>query len=142
MYTEYAEAKWVNGRCTLFKNFDYDALHFHTGSLKTHIFQVLFWEGVVTKKEYSVYVFENVDNSGRILRYQPLVLRCHTADRRCGDRAGRMTRELYLASTRRQCRNPPTHTSSQHQYQHRPSDHIANKLVKFNLTLERVCRNE
>ena len=24
----------VNGRCTLFKNVDYDALHFHTGLLK------------------------------------------------------------------------------------------------------------
>ena len=37
------------------------------GSLKINIFKVHFWgrEGV-TKKEYSVYVF-NVDNSGRPL---------------------------------------------------------------------------
>ena len=34
----------VNGRCALFKNVDYDALHMHTGSLKINIFKVLFWE--------------------------------------------------------------------------------------------------
>ena len=33
-----------------FYNVDYDALHFQTGSLKINIFQVLFWEGEVTKK--------------------------------------------------------------------------------------------
>ena len=27
------------------KNVDYDALHFHRGSLKINIFKVLFWEG-------------------------------------------------------------------------------------------------
>ena len=39
--------KWPR---TLFLNVDYDALHFHTGSLKINIFKVLFWEGGVTKK--------------------------------------------------------------------------------------------
>ena len=59
----------VNGRCTLFKNVDYYALHFHdTGSLKINIFKVLFLEGGRGhKKEYSVYAFENVDNYGRPL---------------------------------------------------------------------------
>ena len=58
MYTEYA------GGSTVFLNVDYDALHFHMGSYKINIFKVLSWEGV-TKKEYSVYAFDNVDNSGR-----------------------------------------------------------------------------
>ena len=52
------------------KNVDYDALHLHTGSVTINIFKVLFWkvrEGV-TKKEYSVYAFDNVDNSGRPIR--------------------------------------------------------------------------
>ena len=35
----------VNGRCMLVKNVDYDALHFHAGSLKINIFKVLFLEG-------------------------------------------------------------------------------------------------
>ena len=44
----------VNGRCMLFKNVDYVALHFHTESLKINIFKVLFLEGWGHKKEYSV----------------------------------------------------------------------------------------
>ena len=48
-------------------NVNYDALHFHTGSLKIDIFEVLFWEGVI-KKEYSAYAFDKVDNYGRPLR--------------------------------------------------------------------------
>ena len=59
--------EWVNGRCTLFKNVDYDALHMHTGSLKINIFKVLFWEGGGHIKEYSVYAFDNFDNYGRPL---------------------------------------------------------------------------
>ena len=48
-----------------FKNIDYDALHFHTMSLKINIFKVFFWEGGSgSQKEYSVYAFDNVDNSG------------------------------------------------------------------------------
>ena len=42
-----------NGLHMLFKNDDYDALHFHTGSLKINIFKVFFLEGGregVTKK--------------------------------------------------------------------------------------------
>ena len=45
-----------------FKNVDYDALHFHTGSLKINIFRG------GHKKEYSVYAFDNVDNCGLPLR--------------------------------------------------------------------------
>ena len=46
-----------------------NALHFHTGSLKINIFKVLFGrEGGGHKKEYSVYAFDNVDNSGRPLK--------------------------------------------------------------------------
>ena len=49
-------------------NVHYDALHFHTGSLKITIFEVLFWEGGRgLNKEYSVYAFDNVDNDGRPL---------------------------------------------------------------------------
>ena len=36
------------------KNVDYDALHFHTGSLQINIFKVCFWEGGGSQKEYSV----------------------------------------------------------------------------------------
>ena len=54
----------VNGRCMLVKNVDYDALHFHAGSLKINIFKVLFLEGGRGhKKEYSMYAFDDVDNS-------------------------------------------------------------------------------
>ena len=43
-YMEYAGGRGVNGRHTLSKNVDYfDALHFHTGSLKINIFKVFFW---------------------------------------------------------------------------------------------------
>ena len=37
--------EWVNCGLTLFLNVDYEALHFHMGSLKINIFKVLFWEG-------------------------------------------------------------------------------------------------
>ena len=38
---------WGEGQWPLyaFFNVDYDALHFHTGSLKINIFKVIFWEG-------------------------------------------------------------------------------------------------
>ena len=35
----------LNGWCTLLKNVDYDALHFHTGLLKINNFKVLFLGG-------------------------------------------------------------------------------------------------
>ena len=35
----------VNGNRTLLKNVDYEALHFHTVTLKINIIKVLFWEG-------------------------------------------------------------------------------------------------
>ena len=49
----------------LFQNVDYDAFHFHTGSLKLNVFKIHFWEvgWVSHKKEYPVYAFDNVDNS-------------------------------------------------------------------------------
>ena len=50
-----------------FRNGDYDALHFHTGSTKINLLKYSFWrerEGV-KKKECSVYAFDNVDNYGR-----------------------------------------------------------------------------
>ena len=68
-YTEHAGGeRGVNGRCRLFKNVDYDALHFHTGSLTFKHFQTTFLEGRegVTKK-YSAYAFDNDDNYGRPL---------------------------------------------------------------------------
>ena len=71
-YTEYAVREGVNGHCTLLKNADYDAFHFHTGLLKINILKVLFWEGGrVSQKEYSVYAFHNVDNYGRSLSSTP-----------------------------------------------------------------------
>ena len=49
------EYEGVNGRIALLKNVDYDALHFHTGSLKINIFKILFWEGGRgSQKKYSV----------------------------------------------------------------------------------------
>ena len=51
----------------VFLNVDYDALHFHTGSLKINIFKVLFWDGGGHKKDYTVYAFDNVGNYGRAL---------------------------------------------------------------------------
>ena len=52
-----------------FLNVDYDSLHFHTGSLKINIFEVLFWEeGRRSQKRVSVYAFDNVDNYGKPLR--------------------------------------------------------------------------
>ena len=55
----------------LLKNVDYDALHFHMGSLMINIFKVFFWERDRGghKKEYSVYAFDKVDNAGRPLKY-------------------------------------------------------------------------
>ena len=45
------------------KNVDYDALHFHAGSLKSAFSKYSFGkEGGGHKKEYSVYTFDNVDN--------------------------------------------------------------------------------
>ena len=42
----------VNGRCMLFENVDFDALHFHTGLLKNQHFQstILGGREEVTKK--------------------------------------------------------------------------------------------
>ena len=68
----------INGRCMLFKNVDYDALHMHTGSLKINIFKELFWEGGKgSQKDYSEYAFDNVDNYGRPLTLQQDIKR-HT----------------------------------------------------------------
>ena len=64
MYTQSMLGEGVNSRRTLFKNVDYDALHFHTGSLKINIFKVLFWDGGVHKQEYPVNPFDNDDNFG------------------------------------------------------------------------------
>ena len=47
------------------KKIYYDALHFHIGSLKLTFSKYSFGrEGGGHKKEYSVYAFDNVDNSG------------------------------------------------------------------------------
>ena len=57
-----------------FKNVDYDALQFHTGSVKSiDIFRVLFLEGGGHKKEYSVYTFDNVDNYGGPLTSREII---------------------------------------------------------------------
>ena len=45
----------------LLKNVDYDAFHFHTGFVENQHLQRTLLGG----KEYSVYAFDNVDNSGR-----------------------------------------------------------------------------
>ena len=69
----------VNDRCTLLTNVDYNALHFRTGSLKINTFKVREC-GRGSQKEYSVYAFDNVDNSGRPLSkavYFPNVTMCH-----------------------------------------------------------------
>ena len=43
-YTEYAGGRGSMATVSFLK-FDYDELHFHTGSLKINILEVLFWEG-------------------------------------------------------------------------------------------------
>ena len=85
-----------------FLNVDYDALHFRSGSFKINIFKVLLRgrEGV-TKKEYSVYAFENIDNSGRpnthmmYINYNWMLFSisrvCTRASRRSRSRYRRMT---------------------------------------------------
>ena len=54
--------------------YHYDALHFHTKPLKINIFKLRFYEGEreVHKKQYFVYAFDNVDNSGRPLSKKKL----------------------------------------------------------------------
>ena len=57
-FPEYIEYAGGGGQWSpyAFLNDDYDALHFHTGSLKINIFKVVFWEGWRgSQKEYSVY---------------------------------------------------------------------------------------
>ena len=53
-YTEYAGrgggGRLPNGGRTIFKNVDYDTLHFHTGSLKINIFILLGGREGLTKK--------------------------------------------------------------------------------------------
>ena len=68
-YTEYAGGG-LNGCCMVLLNVDYDALHFHTGIVKNQHFQSTLLGGRDHKKEYSVYTFDNVDNSGRPLNYK------------------------------------------------------------------------
>ena len=63
-YTEYAGGggQWPP---YAFLNVDYDALHFHTGSVKSTFSKYSFVrEGGGHKKECSVYDFDNVDNYG------------------------------------------------------------------------------
>ena len=49
IFTRVHRVRWGGGGEWMryaFKNVDYDALHFHTGSLKINIFKVHFWEAV------------------------------------------------------------------------------------------------
>ena len=49
---------------SFFLNVDYDAMHFHMGSLKINIFRALCREGGRgSQKNYSGYAFDNVDDS-------------------------------------------------------------------------------
>ena len=66
VYTVYAGERGSMVAVRFKKNVDYDALHFHKGSLKINIFKVLSWERVRVsqKRLYSVYAFDNVDYSG------------------------------------------------------------------------------
>ena len=59
-----------NGGRTLFKNVDCDAVHFHTESLKSNFSKYSFgWAERGHNRQSSVYAFDNVDNSGRPLRW-------------------------------------------------------------------------
>ena len=60
----------VKGCCTLYKNVDYDALHFHTGSLKINIFNVIFGRKRVTEKSTLCTLFIMLS----ILTASPLTL--------------------------------------------------------------------
>ena len=81
-YTEYARGRGFNGYCTLLKNVYYGALYFHTGLLKINNLSKYFLGGREGEGreggeegrrggreglqiEYSVYAFDNVDNSGQ-----------------------------------------------------------------------------